>query len=241
MFGEKSMFHESWDRKRDHEINLPNSQNVSQQQSAEEKIYFNPYTKLDIGHHDTTELSTKKILRLGFMLADFRVVNTPCEELQVIQVCYFIPNPKLQKQYGKELIVEKEKYRGFVDGGRNSPDVLKGGEQGHMTKPYFYGPTMSNDKKIHERWNGQTGNVIMSDEPFAAFNYVDIRFETYVVAANYKSSKLDKILGYFKWGFSNFGTVALHTKEISFSKTNSLSTIAKEIIKNDGYSYQTTI
>ena len=79
----------------------------------------------------------------------------------------------------------------------------------------------------------------MSDEPYAALNYSEIYFETYIVASEFNSGKTDKILAQFNWGFKNFGKQSIHGSDIPLKLTNSLSATAKNIIKNDGSDYKT--
>ncbi|MFL5766188.1 MAG: DUF4157 domain-containing protein [Bacteroidia bacterium] len=176
-------------------------------------------------------------IKNGFMSADILVSGVKAKCLKEIQVCYFTPTTG--KPGGKEITVGAKKYQGFVDGGRNCPDVtIAGGEVGDATRPYLYGPSMTAAKAAYEKkWTGTSGNTVMTDAPQAVIDYSEFYFETYVVASEYNGTKNDKVLAMFKWGFTGNGAIPIHTGAVNLVLTSKLSETAATIIKNDGYDY----
>lgn len=234
-FGVVSPFGKDW-VKEDFKRN-----DVFQNSQQSPSIKLNPNSKLGGSGfvNSDPDPKTGKVVKNGFMQADVAVSGVKANELRVIQVVYFTSTPG--KPSGKPVSVNGNNYVGFVDGGRNSSDVIYNkGEVGDKTRPYLYGPTMRKDKAQYESWNGSSGNVVMSDEPLAALDYSEIYFETYIVASGYNGGKSDKILAKFDWGFKKYGTVSNHGPTIPLKLTNSLSSTAQTIIKNDGYDYKTT-
>lgn len=181
---------------------------------------------------------TGQVVKNGFMQADVAVSGVKALALRVVQVVYF--KYREGKPSGKPITVNGKDYVAFVDGGHNSSDVRnRRGEIGDRTRPYLYGPTMRYQKSSFEKWNGNSGNIVMSDGPLAALDYSEMYFETYVVASRYNGKSQDRVLAKFSWGFKNYGRESTHGKSIPLKLTSSLSSTAKQIIKNDGYSYKT--
>ena len=77
----------------------------------------------------------------------------------------------------------------------------------------------------------------MYDRPGAVAVHKIAKFETIIIAINYKGSGKDKVLGSFSWGWRSNGRIRLHTGNgVQLNKT--ITPTSRRIIKYDYPSYQ---
>jgi hypothetical protein len=134
----------------------------------------------------------------------FSVTNTPASSLQVIQT--FMGTRRTD---GVQVGKYSWKWKGntwdaFVDGGKNSPFVTEGGNPpAHPTEPYYLTPS---EVSSQVSFATDTGTINVFDAPGAVALHEEARFETAIVAVNYKATGKDKVLKAFKWGWHAKGT-----------------------------------
>jgi len=127
-------------------------------------------------------------------------------------------------------------YDAFVDGGKNSPYVTEGGNSpAHPTKPYYLEPGEVASQVSFDK-SKKSGSIRMYDRPGAVYQHKIAKFETIIIATNYKGTGKDYVLGAFKWGWKNNGKTALHSG-VKLNKT--MSATARKIIAHDypGYKF----
>ena len=172
----------------------------------------------------------------------FTVANEPATSLQVIQVFWGTRRTD-NKQVGTLTWTENSKtYDAFVDGGKNSPYVLWGGNPpAHPTLPYYLTP---DEVKNQVSFTKDSGTVKIFDAPGAVAAHEEAYFETAVVAINHKASGRDRILKAFDWGWTGKGTTPtvskgtdIAGKDSGISIKGSVSSRFENIVKNDYSTY----
>jgi hypothetical protein len=132
----------------------------------------------------------------------FSVTNTPAASLQAIQTVMCTGGPYKVGTYSWKW--GGKNWDAFVDGGKNSPYVTKSGyAPAHPTQPYYLTPAEVAAQVAFVR---DAGTVQVKDTPSAAMLWEEVHFETAIVAVDYKSTKKDKVLKAFKWGWRGKGT-----------------------------------
>jgi hypothetical protein len=172
----------------------------------------------------------------------FTVAGEPATSLQVIQVFWGTRRTD-SKQVGTLTWTENSKtYDAFVDGGKNSPYVVWGGNPpAHPTLPYYL---TADEVKSQVNFTKDSGTVKIYDAPGAVAAHDEANFETAVVAINHKASGRDRILKAFDWGWTGKGTTPtvgkgsdIAGKDSGISIKNSVSSRFDNIVKNDYSTY----
>jgi hypothetical protein len=95
--------------------------------------------------------------------------------------------------------------KAFVDGGVKSPYATDknstnplGAQPG---EPYYLTP---DEIASGLTWDGMNGSITTTDRQNGGYGNDVSNFYTIVVATNYNGSGMDKLLGGFNWGYSNY-------------------------------------
>jgi hypothetical protein len=165
----------------------------------------------------------------------FNVTDVDADGLQIIQTFEGTRGDD-GKRVGKMIINDDGvNYDAFVDRGKYLPYVTEdGNEPAHRTKPYFQDAS-DNIYYVAFDKSKKSGSLRMHDEPTGVRFHKTEKFETIIIATNYKGTGKNYVLGAFKWGFKNHGNSAIHNR-IKLNKTVSPTT--KKIIAHDYPNYK---
>lgn len=173
----------------------------------------------------------------------FTVTGTPADGLQVIQTFMGTRRSDAVQVGTYTWVYQKRRWDAFVDGGKNSPFVTMSGEPpAHPTNPYYL---TAAELASQVTWSTDHGTVRIFDRPGAVALHDSARFETAIVAVNYRGTGRDKVLKVFKWGWDAKGTDPTISKGTKIAGADSgikvLSTPSPEwrnIVKHDYPKYR---
>jgi hypothetical protein len=168
----------------------------------------------------------------------FSVSDTPAASLQAIQTFMGTRRTDGVRVGTYSWMLNGKTWDAFVDGGINSPYVTMGGNSpAHPTQPYYLTPAEVSSQVAFSK---DAGTIRVFDAPGAVAMHEEARFETAIVAVNFKGTNKDKVLKAFKWGWTGKGTKPTISKgtEIAgtpsgISVSNTVSAGFVNIVKHD--------